>query len=335
MEEALLWNTESGKVRCELCSWRCLILEDKSGLCGVRVNKKGRLYSKNYGKIVFREVQSVEKSPLFHFYPGSQALFLGSFGCNMRCDFCLNAEMSQRKAKRVKITTPEDIIQFLNKKDIKIIVFTYTEPTVNFEFAFKVVRLAKRYNIKTAFVTNGYMSSDSIKKIGKYLDAVTVDLKASGDPEFYKKHAGIHDVEPIFDALKNFRKHRVFIEISNLIIPEIGDSQELNQKLLYWIINNLDSSIPYHLLTFQPSHKMQDIPQTQLHKLEQFAQDAERIGLRYIYIDSQSIGGRNNNTYCYNCGNLVIERKASKLENVNLVGDRCPHCGFKIDVVKE
>jgi pyruvate formate lyase activating enzyme len=335
MEEALLWNTESGKTRCELCAWRCLIPEGKVGLCRVRENKKGRLYSKNFGKIIHMTENPIEKAPMFHFHPGSEALFLASFGCNMKCKFCINADMSQKSSAKVKKKTPEDIIKYLNEKRIKLVVFTYTEPTVNFEFAFKVARLAKRYNIKTVFVTNGYMTSDAIKKIGKYLDAVTVDIKASGDPEFYEKYTGIPDVVPIFDALKNFRKHRVSIEISNLVVPEIGDSKELNRELLYWIINNLDSSIPYHLTTFMPAYKMEDRLPTSIDKLEEFASDAEEIGLRYIYIDGQSGFGRNNNTYCYNCGELVIERATSTVKKLNLVGDRCPNCGFKIDVAIE
>jgi pyruvate formate lyase activating enzyme len=335
MEEALLWNTESGKTRCELCAWRCLIPEGKVGLCRVRENKKGRLYSKNFGKIIHMTENPIEKAPMFHFHPGSEALFLASFGCNMKCKFCINADMSQKSSAKVKKKTPEDIIKYLNEKRIKLVVFTYTEPTVNFEFAFKVARLAKRYNIKTVFGTNGYMTSDTIKKSGKYLDAVTVDIKASGDPEFYEKYTGIPDVVPIFDALKNFRKHRVSIEISNLVVPEIGDSKELNRELLYWIINNLDSSIPYHLTTFMPAYKMEDRLPTSIDKLEEFASDAEEIGLRYIYIDGQSGFGRNNNTYCYNCGELVIERATSTVKKLNLVGDRCPNCGFKIDVAIE
>jgi len=334
MEEALLWSRESGKIRCDLCAWRCLIPEGKPGLCGVRVNKKGTLYSKNYGKILFMDEQPIEKLPMFHFYPGAQTLSLASFGCNMRCKFCINADISQKTGGVGEKYTPEGIIKLANKKGIRIISFTYTEPTVNFEFAFKVARLAKRYNIKTTFVTNGYMTSDAIKKIGKYLDAVTVDIKASADPEFYKKYMGVEHVKPIFDALKSFKKHRVFIEISNLIVPGIGDNQELNQEFLDWVINNLSSSIPYHLLTFTPAHKMQDIPQTELETLEKFAMDSKKIGMRYIYINGHWGGTDSENTYCYNCGTKVIGRTGSSLSNINLIGDRCPECGFKIDVIR-
>ena len=334
MEEALLWERESGKIRCELCAWRCLIPEGESGFCGVRTNKKGILCSKNYGKILLKNEQLIEKLPMFHFFPNSKTISLASFGCNMRCKFCENLELSQKNGGVGEKYTPEEIIKLANKKEIKIIAFTYTEPTVNFEFAFKVARLAKRYNIKTVFRTNGYMTSDAIKKIGKYLDAVTVDIKASADPEFYKKYMGVENIEPIFFALKSFKKHRVFTEISNLVFSGVGDSEEFNQKLLEWIIENLGSSVPYHLLPFKPAHKMQDFQPTEIQTLKDFAFEAKRIGLRYIYIDDPDIL-EPQNTSCYNCGATVIERIESEVINMNLVGDRCPDCGFKIDVIRE
>jgi len=203
-----------------------------------------------------------------------------------------------------------------------------------FEFAYRVSRIAKRYNIKNVFVTNGYMTSEAIKKIGKYLDAVTVDLKASGNPEFYKKYMAVPDMQPIFDALRNFQKHRVFIEISNLIIPKIGDNSEDNHKLVEWIIDNLDSSIPYHLLGFIPSYSMTDLPPTTLDVLERFASDAQDVGLRYPYIGN-IWGSRFENTYCYNCGQPVIERTGIFVHKMTLDKDRCPNCGFKINLVMD
>lgn len=335
MEEALLWSRESGKIKCELCAHSCLIPEGESGLCNVRFNKNGNLFSKNYGKITKIETQSIEKLPMFHFFPGSKTLSIGSFGCNMGCEFCSNMDLLNGKKVKLEDYTPESVIKLANSKGIKIIAFTYTEPTVNFEFAFKVARLAKRYNIKTVFDTNGYMTSEGIKKIGKYLDAVTVGIKASADPEFYKKYMGVNDVQPIFEALKNFKKHRVFIEITNLVIPEIGGDKELNHNLLDWIINNLESSIPYHLLTFTPSGKMRDLTQTSFEILEKFAFEAKRVGMRYIYIDSPYSEGEYENTVCYNCDNVIVARSGSKVTKIDLKGDRCPSCGYKIDVVVE
>jgi pyruvate formate lyase activating enzyme len=334
MQEAMLWTKEGKKIRCFLCARRCSIPEGKTGFCRVRVNKNGTLYTRNYGKIVSMDIDPIEKKPLYHFYPGSPTLSLASVGCNFKCLFCLNWELSQSKTIKGKTYSPDDIIKIANQRNIKIIAYTYTEPTIFFEFAYRVARLAKRYNIKNVFVTNGYLTSDAIKKIGKYLDAVTVDFKASGNPEFYKKYMSVPSVEPIFEALENFRKHRVFIEISNLIIPEIGDNPEDNHKLVEWIIDNLDSSVPYHLLGFTPCYKMTDIPPTSLEILEEFAEDALNVGLRYPYIGN-IWGSRFENTYCYNCGQPVIERTGIFVNAINMDRDRCPNCSFRINVIRD
>ena len=334
MQEAMLWTKEGKDIRCELCARRCLIPEGKAGFCKVRINKKGVLYTKNFGKIVSMAVEPIEKKPLFHFYPGSQTLSIASFGCNFRCKFCINWELSQRERVEYKSYTPEDIVRIANEKGVKIIAYTYTEPTIFFEFAYRVCRLAKRYNIKNVFVTNGYMTSEAIKKIGKYLDAATVDFKASGNPEFYKKYMEVPSVEPIFETLKNFKKHRIFTEISNLIIPGIGESREDNRKLVEWIMEELGSSVPYHLIAFFPSYQMMEIPSTPLETLEKLALDAQDVGMRYVYIGNVW-GSKFENTYCYNCGYPVIERTGIFVNNIDLSKDRCPNCGFKINVIRE
>ena len=330
----MLWLKEGNKIRCELCARRCLIPEDKEGFCRVRENKKGTLFTKNYGKIVSIDVDPIEKKPLYHFYPGASTLSISSVGCNFKCKFCINCDISQTDKITGKTYSPDDIIKIANDKGIKIIAYTYTEPTIFFEFAYRTSRLAKRYNIKNVFVTNGYITSEAIKKIGKYLDAVTVDFKASGNSEFYKKYMSVPDVQPIFTALKHFNKHRVFIEISNLIIPGIGDSSEDNHKLVEWIIDNLDSSIPYHLLGFTPCYQMNDIVPTSLDVLERFAADAKQVGLRYPYVGN-IWGSKFENTYCYNCGQAVIERTGTFINGMNLEGNRCPNCGFAINIIKD
>jgi len=334
MHEAMIWLKEGNKIRCELCARRCLIPESKEGFCKVRINKNGTLYTKNYGKIVSMDYDPIEKKPLYHFYPGAQTLSISSVGCNFKCQFCINWDTSQSDKIIGKTYSPDDIVKIANDKGIKIIAYTYTEPTMFFEFAYRTSRLAKRYNIKNVFVTNGYITSEAIKKIGKYLDAVTVDFKASGNPEFYKKYMNVPDVQPIFDALKSFNKHRVFIEISNLIIPQIGDKPEDNSKLIEWIIENLDSSVPYHLLGFTPFYQMTNIPQTSLEILEKFATDAQQIGLRYPYIGN-IWGSKFENTYCYNCGQSVIERTGVFINTINLEGNRCPNCGFWINLIRD
>ncbi len=336
MEDAMLWSRHGKKIKCELCARECLIEEGQSGFCKVRVNKNGTLYTKTFGKILTMNIDPIEKKPFFHFYPGSQALSLSSFGCNFRCQFCINSDISQNyKERDARNYTPEDIVKLANQKKVKIIAYTYGEPTVFFEFAYKTARIARRYNIKNVFVTNGYLTSEAVKKIGKYLDAVTVDIKGSLNPELYKKYCSVPDVEPILTCLKKFNKHRVFTEITNLIIPKIGDKEEDNRKLVEWITNNLSSSVPYHLLQFTPSYKLTDLPPTDPELLEKMAFRSKQLGMRYVYIGN--IWGTDyENTYCYNCGYPVIERTGMFVNNINLgPSNRCPNCGAKINIKRE
>lgn len=335
MEEALLWHKQRKKVKCELCARECLICDGETGFCRVRVNKNGTLYTKTFGKIISMNVDPIEKKPFFHFHPGEKTLSISSFGCNFRCQFCLNPEISQNyKEKNAKKYTPEEVVKIALDKDAKIIAYTYGEPTMFFEFALKTARIARRYNIKNVFVTNGYLTSESVKKIGKYLDGVVVNIKGSLNPMLYKKYMSVPDPKHILNALKKFKKHRVFTEITNLIIPEIGDKKKENEKLVEWIINNLDSSIPYHLLQFTPSHKVTDIPSTDIELLKDMALDAKKIGMRYIYIGN--IWGTDyENTLCYNCGTPVIRRTGTFVEDINLKGTRCPNCGYMIKLIKD
>lgn len=324
----MFWTKEGKKIRCFLCSFNCLIEDGKAGACQVRVNERGTLKTKNYGKIVSTKLKSIESIPFYHFFPGFQTLAVTTVGTNF------NWEVSPEDKVKGTTYTPEDLVKLMNKKKTRLITFHQYEPTMSFEFIFKVVRLAKRYNIKTLFVTNGYIGSEAIKKIGKYLDAVNVRFIASGDPEFYSKHLNVSDVSPIFEALRNFKKHRVFTEISNIIVPDIGDNENAHLKLVEWVVNSLDSSVPYHLLKFEPFGKFKDIPETPIETFEKFAFEAEKFGLRFTYVhDTYDVG--HAITYCYNCRHPLIERIGDAVTENRLNGDRCPDCGFKINIIIE
>jgi pyruvate formate lyase activating enzyme len=339
MHEAMLWEKERNGIRCILCARRCFISKDKRGFCQVRLNKDNVLYTLNYGKLVAVNVDPIEKKPFFHFYPGSTALSIASVGCNFRCQFCDNWELSQVLYKDPdtmpgKDYTPEQVVELAEKNNCKSIAYTYTEPTMFFEFAYKTAKLAKRNNIMNVFVTNGYITEDAIKKISKYLDAVVVDIKASLDPEFYKKFMSVKDVQPIYDALKQIKKQRILLEITNLIIPQIGDNIELCTKLAEYINTNLTSSVPFHILQFHPSYKLMELPPTPIATLERCVSEARKTGLRYVYIGNIP-GHDDENTYCYNCRELLVKRFGAGVEEINMVKDRCPYCGANIDIVVE
>jgi pyruvate formate lyase activating enzyme len=303
----------------------------------VRLNKSNKLYSLNYGKLCSVSIDPIEKKPLFHFYPGSTTLSIASFGCNFRCQFCCNAQLSQSvDSNKEEIGgqdyTPEEIVRMAEKNDCKSISYTYSEPTIFFEFAFKTAKLAHRSNILNTFVTNGYMTEEAIKKISKYLDAATVDFKASADPEFYKKFMSVPDVNPIFASLKQMKRQRIFLEVTNLIIPQIGDNIEQCRKLAEWINTEIGSEVPFHVIQFFPSHQLTELPMTPVSTLEKCMDEARKAGLRYVYIGNV-FGHTSENTYCYNCREPMIMRTGTIVKKKNLLKDRCPNCGLKINIL--
>jgi pyruvate formate lyase activating enzyme len=337
LHEAMLWEKERNGVRCGLCARRCFVSKGKRGFCLVRMNKDNTLYTLNYGKLVAVNVDPIEKKPLFHFQPGSKSLSIATEGCNFKCQFCCNADLSQgideaADTVRGKTYTPEDIVRLAEENNCKSIAYTYTEPTIFFEFAYDTAKLAKRSNISNVFVTNGYMTEDAIKKISKYLDAVVVDIKASLDPEFYKKFMSVPNTAPIYTTMKQLKKQRVFFEITNLIIPQIGDNVEMCRKLAEHVNSKLSSNIPFHLIRFHPSHKLMELPPTPESTLERCMSEVRKMGLRYVYIGNVP-GHDDENTYCHNCRELLIKRYGPMVEKVNIIGNRCPNCGFSINMV--
>jgi pyruvate formate lyase activating enzyme len=336
MKEALLWHKEGKNVRCDLCGRRCLIPEDKTGVCLVRKNIDGKLYSLNYGKLIAVHVDPIEKKPLFHFYPGSEALSIASVSCNFLCKFCCNYEISQvfREGTQEVIGedySPKEIVELAKSQGCKSISYTYTEPTIFFEFAFDTAKLAHKENIKNTFVTNGYMTPEAVKMIASYLDAATVDFKGSADPKCYSQLSSVPDVQPIFDCLLEMKRQKIHIEITDLIIPKYGDSFESFKKLVEWIYENLGENTPFHILRFFPTYKLLDIPETPIKILEKFAEEA-RKKLNYVYLGNVP-GHKFENTYCPKCNSLLIERLGFSSNLVGLKGKKCKNCGAEISII--
>lgn len=335
MQEAVLWKKERNGVRCELCERRCFISKDKAGYCLVRKNFDNKLYSLNYGKMQDISINAVEKNPLFHFLPGSNTLSLTSPGT----DFSHTPEEIEKTFKDRnhndvvgKDYTPEQIVKIAEEKKVDSITFAADEPFMNFEFAIKVAKLSHRSSIKNTFVTNGYASEEAVKKIAKFLDAVTVNFQGSGDPEFYQKFFDVPKMGPIFQTLKQIKKQRLHLEITDLIIPQIGDSSDACKELADWINAELGSGIPFHVVRFFGSPKFSDLPPTSVSSLEKCIDEAKKAGLRYVYISGVS-GHSDENTYCYNCRELLITREGGKVKKLRLQNDRCPTCGLKINVL--
>jgi len=337
VKEAVLWHKEGDRLRCDLCGRRCLIADGALGVCLVRKNIDGKLYSLNYGRLVALHVDPIEKKPLFHFQPGNFTFSIASAGCNFACRFCDNYDISQvyrdRKLEQVlgDEYTPEDVVNQAVSEGCRIISYTYTEPTIFFEFAYDTAKLAHEKGIKNTFVTNGYMTPEAVKMIAPYLDAATVDFKCSGDPDCYRKIIGVPDVAPIYECLIEMKKQNIFIEITNLVIPGFDEEMSSFRNLVKWIRDNLGDEIPMHILRFFPAYRLSDIPETPLESLRKTYEIARKEGMKFVYLGN--VPGQGENTYCPSCGELLIERFGLMMSRSRLRGDRCPKCGARIPLI--
>lgn len=339
IKKALYWERSDIKqnyVKCYLCKRNCLIAPGKFGVCGVRKNINGELYTYVYGLLTAVAVDPIEKKPLMHFKPGSRVLSISTVGCNFFCQFCQNWEISQSRLERGlygNYYSPEEIVNLAISEGADGISYTYNEPTIFFEYMYDVAKIAKKYGLFNTMVTNGYMSDVAVTDLSKYLDAATVDFKASGNAEFYKKYMAVPDPSPIFETLKTMKKAGIFIEITNLIVPRIGDDEKDALRLASWIVEELGADTPYHLLRFHPDYKLNYIPSTPVQKLEKLAEISKKAGLKYVYIGN--VWGHNlENTYCPKCGRLLIEREGFFIRKMYLTPDgKCPSCGEKINIV--
>lgn len=333
VKEAMLYEELPGnKVRCNLCGRRCIIAEGAVGFCLVRKNEKGKLYSLVYAKACSVCVDPITKKPLSHFNPGSQVMSIATVGCNFRCRFCDNWVISQEKKIQGYDFPPEKVVKAAKDNGCQGISYTYTEPTIFFEYAYDTATLAHKEGIFNTFVTNGYMTPEAVQLIAPILDAATVDFKGAGDPEFYNKFAAVPSVEPIYESLKEMKKCDMHIEVTNLVVPKIGDSMETIRELAMWIRDNLGKDTVFHLLRFHPNYQVTEIPSTPLETLEHACDVSREIGLNYVYMGNVP-GHRYENTYCPNCGELVIKRFSFDIVKWHLTKDmRCPACGQKIAI---
>jgi pyruvate formate lyase activating enzyme len=334
LKEAMFYHRlEGGDVKCDLCNHRCLVRNNGKGVCHVRENRNGVLYTLVYGKLISRAVDPVEKKPLFHFYPGSSAYSIATVGCNFRCLNCQNYEISQMPRETGRIVgedvTPESVVEDAKLYRCKSIAYTYTEPTVFYEFAYDVARLASKEGVKNVFVTNGYITEEALKEIRPYLDAANIDLKGFSD-EFYRKNCGAR-LDLVLDTIRSYKKMGIWIELTTLLIPTLNDD-EAQLKAIADFIVNLDPGIPWHVSRFYPMYKLMDLPETPMKSLEAARRIGIQAGLRYVY-QGNVPGSDGENTYCHRCGELLIHRYGYRILEYKIKNGQCPRCGVKIDGV--
>jgi len=301
----------------------------------VRRNIDGRLYTYVYGLLTAANLDPIEKKPLSHFNPGSAVFSISTPGCNFFCQFCQNWEISQSRLEKGLYGmqyTPERVVSEALRLKADGISYTYNEPTIFYEFMLDTAKLAKRSGLFNTMVTNGYMTQEALRELSKYMDAATVDFKGGGNPEFYRKFMGVPDPSPIYDTLLAMKERGMHVEVTNLVVPLVGDDEDDLKKLARWIADNLGVETPFHLLRFYPHYKMIDYPPTDVQKLDQLASIAREEGLKHVYVGNVW-GHPLEHTYCPRCGYKVIERRGFFITKWNLTDDnRCPRCGYKLNI---
>ncbi|MDD4862076.1 MAG: AmmeMemoRadiSam system radical SAM enzyme [Smithellaceae bacterium] len=332
IREALLYEklTDS-RVQCALCAHRCKINAGRRGLCGVRENKDGILYSLVFGTLIAEQVDPIEKKPFFHVHPASRSYSIATVGCNFSCDFCQNHEISQMPRSTLMImgedTAPATIVERAKNSHCKTIAYTYTEPTVYLETALETAKIACRDGLQNVFVTNGFMTPEAVDIIAPYLAAANVDLKSFRD-EFYKKQCGAR-LKPVLDSLKKMKERGIWLEITTLLIPGLNDSNEELKDIAAFILS-LGAETPWHISRFHPQFKRLETPSTPIDSVHRACLIGKEAGLKYVYSGNVP-GDEGENTVCSNCKKLVIKRHGFRIIDNFLSGPACSHCGQKLE----
>jgi pyruvate formate lyase activating enzyme len=318
---------EGKKVRCTLCAHRCVISDNSKGICKVRQNKEGAIYTLNKNFFVALNIDPIEKKPLFHFLPGSRSFSIATEGCNFRCLFCQNYDISQigEREIRGKFVPSEKVVELVIENNCQTISYTYTEPTIFFETAYEVGVLARAIGLKNVFVTNGYLTKESAEKTKDFLDAANVDLKSFSD-DTYKKYCGA-TLKGVLEGIDNLLEAGILLEITTLIIPEMNDSEDELRNIAKFIASR-SKDIPWHISRFFPNYKMEDRNPTSLKSLNLAETIGKEEGLNYIY--KGNVWGEGEDTFCPSCKKLLIQREGFEILKNVVNNGICPHCGEKI-----
>lgn len=335
MKEALFYKKlDNNIVQCRLCNHLCVIQPKKRGFCGVRENNSGTLYTLVFNKLIAAHVDPIEKKPLYHFLPGSNIFSVATPGCNFRCSFCQNYNISQFPTSQASDNipgdelTPQQIVATAQKHNCRSIAYTYTEPTIFFEYAYETAKLAKENNLYNTFVTNGYMTSEVLEQITPYLHAANIDLKSFRE-EFYHKHCQAQ-LKPVLTNIAKMNKLGIWIEITTLIIPTLNDSTRELQQIAEFI-SSIDPAIPWHISRFYPCYQLQNVPPTPPETIEKAWEIGIKAGLKYVYTGNSYGISPGTTTYCPGCKKELIKRQGFDIvENIVRKGE-CPHCRTKID----
>ncbi|MBJ6723535.1 AmmeMemoRadiSam system radical SAM enzyme [Geomesophilobacter sediminis] len=337
MKEAMFQEkVGEGGIRCGLCRFHCQIAHGARGHCGVRENRGGELYSLVYGRAVAEHADPIEKKPLFHFLPGTRSYSIATVGCNFRCLHCQNYSISQPDQGAVEFigtaVSPEEIVARALAAGCRSISYTYTEPTIFFEYAYDTARLARAAGLKNVFVTNGYITSEALDVIAPYLDAANIDLKGFSE-RFYREIIGAQ-LSEVLDSIVDYKRHGIWIELTTLIIPNQNDDRGELKGIADFIVNDLGPEVPWHVTQFYPTYLLTKEPRTPLATLREARRIGLDAGLRYVYEGNVPGEGGEDST-CPGCATLLVKRYGYLIEKYHVVKGRCPSCGYQLDGVWE
>ena len=318
-------KVDGNSVRCHICPHNCIINEGKVGICKTRVNKEGTLYSIAYGNPCSVSIDPIEKKPLFHFFPGEKIFSLATAGCNFRCLNCQNWEISQSSPLELNHydLMPEDVVKRAIAHSTNLIAFTYTEPTVFYEYVYDTAQIAHEEGLKTVFISNGFINQQPLIDLCPFLDAANIDLKCFDDDIYRKLDGG--RLQPVLDTLKTLKEKKVWLEITNLLVPTYTDNNKMIEEMCKWLVDNGFSDTPLHFSRFFPNYKLMDLPPTPEKSLIQAKEIAEKAGIKYVYIGNiPSV--HEENTYCPHCKRMILERISYTIIKNNIDNGKCEFC---------
>lgn len=330
-----LWKAlPDGRIMCTGCARYCRLKEGQTGFCGIRGVHGGELRLYVYGRVITGHVDPIEKKPVIHYRPGSKIFSIATTGCNWMCQYCQNFDISQRRRVEGIKVEPRDVVGMTLEHGCQGIAYTYNEPSIFMEFAHDIGVLARKEGLINIFVSNGYSTPEAVAMMPEFLDCITVDFKGSGEREFVRKYIHIPDSEPIFQTLLEIKKKtNVHVEVTDLVVPEVGDDLSAARKLSKSILDNLGPDVSIHFLRFHPDYRMMEFPSTPIETLERHCEVAKEVGLRYVYIGNVP-GHRLEHTYCPGCGRIAVRRHGFDITGWHLDdNNRCKSCGYEVAIV--
>jgi pyruvate formate lyase activating enzyme len=340
--EAKYWTSLEGlpagrqgkTVQCQLCPNFCVLQNGKKGRCGSRINVEGKLYTMVYARPVAVHIDPIEKKPFTHFLPRTQSFSIATAGCNLGCIFCQNWQISQSRPEDAQsmILSPADVVRSAKENKCATIAYTYTEPTIFYEYMLDTAKLAEIAGVRNVMHTCGYINPKPLKELLKYMDAVNVDLKGFSEEYYVQMCSG--QLDPVLETIRTVKKSGVWLEITNLVIPGKNDDPKMIRAMCVWIKKNVGADTPVYFSAFTPQYKLTSLPPTPVKTLEDAAKIAKSAGLRYVYIGNV-YGHAGESTYCPHCGKLIVKRMGFDTLEIDLVDGKCKYCGYKIAGVWE